>query len=194
MTVATRDLTDLDAFGSPDRGHGPNRAWIVVPWVLTLLLLLVAGFTTLRWLELQEQADTRDAVGVAATAFLVDLVNWDATDGLDDTVESLRARGTGRFLAQAEDLLGGPVGDDLEIAGAVSEGRIEDLFVQSIDGARAEAFAVVSQGVRSTLTDGTERSIRRVIMHLERVDGAWLVENLELPELIEQPPTGDGDS
>jgi len=123
----------------------------------------------------------------------VELVNWDASDGLDDTVAALRARGTGRFLAQAEDLLGGPVGDELEIAAAASAGQVEDLFVQSIDGERAEVFAVVTQAVNSTLTDGTQRSVRQVVMVLERVEGAWLIENLELPELVQQRPTGDGE-
>ncbi|HEX9767304.1 MAG TPA: hypothetical protein VGA36_11125, partial [Nitriliruptorales bacterium] len=117
----------------------------------------------------------------------------DASDGLDDTVAALRARGTGRFLAQAEDLLGGPVGDELEIAAAASAGQVEDLFVQSIDGERAEVFAVVTQAVNSTLTDGTQRSVRQVVMVLERVEGAWLIENLELPELVQQRPTGDGE-
>lgn len=189
MTVATDD----PAAHSPTLPEpaAPARTRSVLPWAVAMVAVAVALFSTVQWLGLQGEADDRRDVALASTAFLADLLNWDAGDGMDDTVTALRAQGTGRFLAQAEDLFGGPLGDELEVAAATSEGAVEDLFVQSIEGDRAEVFAIVQQSVSSTVTSGSERTIRQVILQLERVEGTWRIENLELPELVRQAGSVD---
>lgn len=189
MTVATDDH-DLETSPEPIPSAGPGtprRPLALLPWLVALGAIAVAVFSTVQWQSLRAEADDRRDVVVAATNFVTDLVNWDASDGIDDTVQALREQGTGRFLAQAEQLFGGPVGDELELADASSTGEIEDLFVQSLEGDRAEVFAVVAQRVSSDVADASEVQLRRVILQLERVEDTWRVENVELPRLIVQP-------
>ncbi len=147
---------------------------------MTLVAVAVAAFSTVQWLSLQGEADTRAAVRSAAEDFMVTLTNWDASDGLEDTRDALKEAGTGDFLTEVDELFGGTLGDDLEAAAAVSTGDVEDVFVQRIEGDEAVAFGVVTQELATDLTDQTDRTIRSARLTMQRVDGRWLVSEVQL--------------
>lgn len=176
MTLAPEDAGVTPDAEEPRRA--PRRRWFVVPWVVAALAIGVAAFATIEWQDLQAAEDARTEVAVAATNFLTELTNWEH-GGLDDTVASLRELGTGRFLTQVDELFGGPVATDLEVARATSEGEVVAVAVQSVGDDRAEVFGVVRQHLASTATDGTETTHHLATLLLERVDGVWRVEHLE---------------
>lgn len=172
----------------PEATGRPGLVRIVVPWLLVVALAVVAAvlFTQLR--TAQDRAAQVDAVGEAAGLFARDLTSWDATDGMADTREELRARSTETFAAEVDQLFGGS--DDLaqlEELGARSESEVTDVLVSRVDGDEAEALAVVTQRVTTEVTEGEEISQRYARMTMRRDGDGWRVEDLELAvDLLQQ--------
>lgn len=170
-----------------------SRPWL--PWVVAVLAAIVALVSTVQWLRLADREATRDEVETAAATFVIELTNWDATDGLADTREALQAAGTPAFRNEVDELFGGELGTELETVGAVSRGEVQDVFLQRIEEApgsgeeagpddeplpTAVVFAVVEQTVASELSDVPDviRRSARIVLH--RIDGAWKVADVEL--------------
>lgn len=169
---------------APSAGRG---AWL--PWAIAAMAVITAIVTTVQWRSLAGDAEAREAVASTAAEFMATLTNWDASDGLEDTRESLREAGTGRFLDEVDELFGGPLGADLEAAQAVSTGEVQDVFTQSIEGDTAIVFAVALQTLESELSDQPDVTVRSAKLTLERTEEGWLVENVQL--LVDGDPTSD---
>ncbi|MFA9429385.1 hypothetical protein [Egicoccus sp. AB-alg2] len=171
---------DVDAPADAGEARGRRSSWLPwLPWLLVALAVAVAVVATWRWQELAGHERQRAAVTAAAGDFAVALTNWDAGDGMADTRESLRAGGTETFAQDVDDLFGGT--EDLAALtelGARSDGDVRDVFVQSLDGDRAEALAVVVQ--RLTTDEGQETNVRYARMTLSAADTGWLVDDVEL--------------
>lgn len=173
-----------DAPVGPDREDGdpegrPARWW-VLPWLIATVAVLVAVATTSQWLTLRAEQQTRADVQRAAEEFVVALTTWDASDGLEDTREELREAGTGAFLAEVDELFGGTLGQELEEFEAVSEGEVQDVFVQRIQGDEAIALGVVVQEVRTNLAEEPDRTVRSARLTLTRDGDRWLVSGVQL--------------
>lgn len=187
---------------------GPRPRGARLPWVVATVAVLIAVATVVVAALLI--ADARGPVAEiaeveqAAGQFARDLTTWDASDGMADTREQLRAAGTDRFAADVDELFGGT--DDLgtlEELGARSDGEVRDVLVQSIDGDEAVALTVVVQRVSTEITEGEEVSLRYALLTLRREGGDWRVDGVELvvdalqeaaerSDLTELPGFGDG--
>jgi hypothetical protein len=156
-----------------------------LPWVVASVATVVAISAIVAAMVLVQQArdGQREIAAVETTAgrFAAELTTWDATDGMADTRETLRAAGTATFAGDVDQLFGGT--DDLatlEELGARSVGEVEDVLVRSVDGDRAEALAVVVQEVTTDVTEGAEVSLRYARLGLAREDGEWRIDAVEL--------------
>lgn len=177
-TEPSEATADGDA-GEPTADRRPRR-WGVLPWLVAAVAVLVAMATTSAWLSLRSEAETREDVQRAAEEFVVALTTWDASDGLDDTREELRAAGTGAFLDEVDELFGGTLGDELEQVEAVSTGEVQDVFVQRIRDGEAIALAVVLQEVRTNLSDEADVTVRSARLTMVEEDDRWLVSEVQL--------------
>jgi hypothetical protein len=161
----------------------------LVPWILVVLAVAVAVVSTWRWQELAGLERTREDVAAATSRFVTSLTSWDAAEGMAATRDELRTRGTEAFARDVDELFGST--EDLrglEELGARSEGEVRDVYVQRLDGARAETLAVVVQRVTTSQVTDPEVHLRYAAVTLERVEGGWLVDDLEL--LVDADPAG----
>lgn len=165
---------------SPRRRSTGRQRPPILPWVVAFAALVMAGISTWQWLSLENEQRARDEVQRAAEIFIVELTNWDATDGLEDTRTRLEEVGAGTFVEEVDELFGGTLGAELEAAGAVSRGEVQDVFVQRIEGDAAVVFAVAVQELSTDLSDTAERTVRSARIELTRVDGAWRVSSVQL--------------
>jgi hypothetical protein len=165
-----------------------GRLRTALPWVLVVLAVAVAVVSTWRWQELAAVDRTRADVATATSQFVAILTTWDATEGMATTRDQLRERGSETFARDVDELFGST--EDLRglaELGARSEGDVRDVFVQSVAGDHAEALAVVLQQVTTDAVPLPEVHLRYASVTLQRVDGRWLVDDLEL--LIDTSPT-----
>lgn len=173
-----------DTDGPTPSAARPRPRWVLVlPWVLAVVALAAAVWTTLQWQQLAGRQAQVDSARSAAVAFASDLTNWDASDGLDDEIEVLRNQGTGPFLDEvATQFGGGQLTQELATAEMSATGRVEEAFVQELEGDIAEVFTVVTVQYRSAALDQDSGDVSMpAVVVLERVDGRWLVREVTLP-------------
>ncbi|MBW3619574.1 MAG: hypothetical protein KY461_04965 [Actinobacteria bacterium] len=165
---------------SADDGGRRRRRWWILPWLVATVAVLVAMASTSQWLTLRAQEQTRHEVQRAAEEFVVALMNWDATDGLEDTREELRERGTGQFLTEIDETFGGDGGTEAEEFGYVSVGDVQDVFIQRIQEDEAVALGVVIQTITAESIEVAERTARSARITLVREDDEWLVSAVDV--------------
>jgi hypothetical protein len=199
--VEDETVVDPSAGGPPDgadHASAPTsgglrlpRALVAIAIVLLLVAVAVAGYTTWQWQQLAAAEQAREDVEVATMQFVTTLTNWDANAGMTETRDALRDAGTETFARDVDELFG--TTEDLRglaELGARSEGEIRDVFVQSLDGDRAETFAVVLQQATTDAVEFPELHLRYASLVLVQVDGRWLVDDLEL--LVDSSPDATG--
>lgn len=162
-----------------------TRRWVtIIPWVVAVVALAIAGVSTWQWRQLASQQEAIDSARTAAVAFARDLTNWDASDGLADEIERLRNQGTGPFLDEIDLVFGGDeLTGQLESDGVSASGEVEEVFVQDFRDGVAEVFTVVSVVYRAT---DVERDLDPVTFPASLVlvrsgDGGWLVREVTIP-------------
>lgn len=184
-TEATMTDTPTDEATAPTAAPPRRRRWsLVLAWVVAALAIGAAVFSTWQWQQLAAREDTVATARVAAIGFVEDLTNWDATDGLDDEIDVLRARGTGSFLDEIDLVFGGDeLTSQLEADGVTAAGEVEEAFVQDLEDDVAEVFVVVSVTYGAT---EVERDLDPVTfpasLTLEQdEEGQWLVREVTIP-------------
>lgn len=197
--VATAPPADADtgaAGTSPARR--PRRWTRLLPWVIAALAMAAAVYSTVQWRSLAEHQDQVDSARAAAVGFVDDLTNWDASDGLDDEVQTLRAQGTGPFLDEIDLVFGGDdLTSQLEAEGISASGELQEAFVQDLEDDRAEVFTVVSVTYSAPDTPQSPAPVTfPAELELERNDdGEWLIRRVTVPNSdqigqLMTPPTG----
>lgn len=163
-------------------GRGRWRRWREpVAWGLLVAALALATISTVQWQRLAAAEQERGAARETATEFMATLTTWDATEGMGGVRESLRDASTERFADEIDQLFG--TTEDLaglsELS-ARSEGEILRAHLQSVDGDDAVALVVAEQRLVAERAAREETSTRYAELDLERTDGAWLVDDVEL--------------
>lgn len=199
--VATTTHDVGTARGKGSTGPRRSRRWTrVLPWVVAVVALAAAVYSTVQWRTLAEHEDEVDSARAAAIGFVDDLTNWDASDGLEDEIDALRAQGTGPFLDEIDLVFGGDdLTGQLEAESISASGELQEAFVQDVADGRAEVFTVVSVTYSSP---GTAPSPTPVTfpaeLELERDDdGEWLIRRVTVPNSdqigqLMTPRTGGG--
>jgi hypothetical protein len=167
--------------------HGQRSVPSWLPWLLVVLAIALAVLSTWRWQQLAADERAREDVSAATSSFVTTLTTWDASGGMQTVRDELRDGGTETFAQDVDELFGST--EDLRglaELGARSEGTVEDVFVQRIAGDVAETLAVVVQRVSTDASEFPEVHRRFASLVLQRVDGRWLVEDLEL--LVDTAP------
>jgi hypothetical protein len=149
---------------------------------------------------LHADAREREVVHATARELALRLTTFEG-ERIEEWVAEARARATDDYAREIADLFDAEFRNTLRETGAVSRGEIADLFVQDIDGDEAGAFAVVRQTIMTEHLDGPVEEELRMDIALQRVDGEWLVSDVEVlaatqrgvtPEVPEEEPPPDG--
>jgi len=185
MKTKVAPMSDAEQVAPPTASApSGHRTWMVIlPWTLAIVAVAIATFSALQWRALADQQAQVDQARAAAVAFVTDLTNWDAGDGLDPVLASLREQGTGPFLDEINEVFfGGDLGRELEDLEVAANGNIREAFVQSLANDRATVFVVVDV----TYSSPQQREPARPMTFpaevvLDRVDDRWLVRQVLLP-------------
>lgn len=184
MNVKVGPMTDAEPLAPDAAAPQRPRTWLVIlPWTLAVLAIAAATFSTLQWRSLADQQAQVDEARAAAVAFVTDLTNWDAAQGLDPVLASLREQGTGPFLDEINDVFfGSDLRQELEAGQVAASGEIREAFVQNVANDRASVFVVVDVRYSSPQQNAPLPSVTfPAEVVLEHVDGTWLVRQVLLP-------------
>ena len=172
--------------GRPIGAGGPARP--ARPLALVVVAILgVAGTVGfgLAWRQARSHARSVAAQGSAATdmhdaaqRFSVALTTFDGAT-IDRDVARLNDFGTGQFGDQLSQFFSTRIRTELKAAQASSRGDVRSVFVESFDGQRGRAFAVVDQTIANNKFPQPQADTLRLDIGLEKVGGTWKVFDLQ---------------
>lgn len=166
-----------------------------LPWVLFALALAAAvAFATL-WRVAARRADEtereRAEVVGAATRFLGALTNFSAATISRDVAE-IRSFAVGDFAAQVRQFFGPQAVAAIREANAKSTGRVQSVFVQSLDGTSASVFGVVNETVTNANSPLPRSEILRLDVEMIDTTAGWRVNRVEILQSPAEGPFGGG--
>ena len=174
------DVTEpLDAADSDDSvvpSHAVRNTLAVVFGTFAVLLAVWLVLVVLDRSDLQSDADRREDIETVAGDFASTLLSYDYAD-IDATVDDVDRLVTDGLREELATGYQGDLREQIEQLQAVSTAEVLDVLVSDTTGDTSRAIVVVQTEVRS------ETSQARVTTYLDlsllRVDGTWLVDELE---------------
>jgi hypothetical protein len=131
-------------------------------------------------------ADHRRAEVVkTADDFLGALTNFKAAT-IQADVARIRAFAVGDFADQLGSFFGPATTGAIQQAQAVSVGRIQSVFVESIDGASATVFGVVNETVTNSSSPNPRTEVLRAVIDLVETNGGWRVDRVDVLQSPDQ--------
>jgi hypothetical protein len=150
------------------------------PWVLFGIALAAAVTFALLWASGIGSADERQAeVRDTARRFLTALTNFSA-DRIDQDVAEIRAFGVGQFAEEVEQTFSEERLAAIRGNQVVSTGRVESVFVQSLEGSTASVFAVVNETIVNASLTAPRADVLRVELEMIETPDGWKVSTVEI--------------
>lgn len=118
------------------------------------------------------------AVTAAARQDVVDLMSYDYRR-IDSDLNRGLSRATGPFRDKLSAAMDSHRKEFTSLR-SVSSAVVVDAAVQEIDGDHATLLMFVDQTISNRKTSGPQTDHTRVVLSMDRVDGAWLVSDLTL--------------
>jgi hypothetical protein len=182
--VSTKSDEDLSITQErPPRGLRPPP----LPWVLFAIAFATALVFYFLWQGQKAEERRRADVRTTATDFLEALTNFDGAT-IDEDVEEIRSFAVGDFADQVDQFFDDAAVTAIRDARARSEGVIQDVFVQSIEGGTASAFGVVNESITNASSGAPRRELLRVDMELIQTTEGWKVSSVSILQSTRQGP------
>lgn len=166
------------AAGGPARGRGligePRLAWAVAFVAVVAAVLLGIDALQLRGREAARAEALQLAEVVAAQ-----ITTFDGAT-IEEWVVDVQALATDDFAAEVTGLFDQSFRDVLRDGDVRSVGEIQASFLQELDGDDATAFVLARQTSTNSARQEPVVDELRIEIILERVDGAWLAEEVSV--------------
>lgn len=150
-----------------------------LPWGLSAVA--AAGLVTLAilWQGQRSEAVRREEVRETTRGFAEALTTFSA-ETIERDVAEIRSYAVGGFADEVEETFGPDRVQAIRESEARSVGRVQDVFVQSVEGPSASAFAVVEETVVNQAQAAPRTDVLRMEVGLIRTEDGWKVESVEL--------------
>jgi hypothetical protein len=160
------------------------------PWALFGVALVAAVTFALLWASgfgsgEERQAEVRDT----ARRFLVALTNF-SSERIDQDVAEIRAFGVGQFAEEVEQTFSEDRLAAIRENQVVSTGRVESVFVQSLEGSTASVFGVVNETIVNASLTAPRADVLRVELEMIETPGGWKVNTVEILQSPGAAPFG----
>lgn len=160
-------------------------------WVLFGLALGAAVTFALLWrfdVGTDEERET-EVVRDTARRFLLALTNFSA-QRIDEDVEEIRAFGVGQFAEEVEQTFSEERLAAIRENQVVSTGRVDSVFVQTLEGSTASVFAVVNETIINASLTAPRADVLRVLLEMIETPEGWRVSSVEILQSPGPAPFG----
>lgn len=168
-------------------GSHPSGILRLLPWVLAVFALAAAIVFGILWWGLHSQEATRSDVRATATEASLALTQFSYKNAHTD-VAQIQKVATGDFKNQVKQLFSKNTISQIQKVKAVSDSQVESVFVQSVSGDSATAFAVVQETISNKLSRTPQTQTVRLQLDLIHASDGWKVDQVTLF----QTPTPSG--
>ena len=150
-----------------------------LPWILAALFFIAAVTFGFLWYQESEADSQEGEARAAARDFVTALTNFSA-DTIDTDTAEIRAYAVGDFKEEADTFFGEKAVAAIKEAEAASEGVIETLFIQSMEGEEASVFGVVTQTITNAVNDEPVTDTLKLEVGLIETSDGWKVNNVDV--------------
>ena len=182
-----RPTPDQPAKARPRRRR-PTRARIlaVAPWAVAAVAVAAAVTFAVLWIDARGAARQQEEVAGSAREFLQALTNF-SPQTIEQDVEEIRSFAVGQFAEEVESTFSEERIQAIRESEAVSTGRVQSVFLQSLEGTTASVFAVVRQTIINRSLPAPRVDILRVDLGMIETADGWRVNSVEI---LQSPGTG----
>jgi hypothetical protein len=161
----------------------------ILPWLLVVAALVVAGYFWQQRHESQAEERRGQVVTAVARSFLGALTNFSAST-IDTDVQRIRSFAVGDFADQVDEFFGPEAISKIKDAEAKSVGRVQSVFVQELSGATATVFGVVTEVVTNNSTPAPQTEIVRLNVQMIQTATGWKISKVEILQSPGSSPIG----
>jgi hypothetical protein len=160
------------------------------PWVLFGVALVAAVTFGLLWtFDVGTAEERQTEVRDTARRFLTALTNFSA-ERIDQDVAEIRAFGVGQFAEEVEETFSEDRLAAIRENQVVSTGRVESVFVQTLEGSSASVFAVVNETIINASLTAPRADVLRVELEMIETPDGWRVSTVEILQSPGSAPLG----
>lgn len=164
----------------------------LAPWIVALIALGAAVTFFALWQK--ERGDDREVADMRsqATRFVEALTNFSA-DTIEADAQRIKSFAVGDFADEADAFFGERAIEALKEAEATSEGDVQSVFVQSLEGDTGSVFAVVNETVSNSQRTQAQTDIIRLEIGMIKTSSGWKVNRVDVLQSPGAPlpaPTG----
>jgi hypothetical protein len=176
------------------RPSARTRLWRVLghralPWALFAVALAAAATFAVLWLTDSGTDEATSEVRDTSRRFLAALTNFSAQT-IEEDVEEIRSFGVGQFAEEVEDTFSTSRIAAIRQNEVVSTGRVESVFVQTIEGSTATVFGVVNETIVNAVSVAPRVEVLRVELELIETPDGWRVSSVEILQSPAAAPFG----
>jgi hypothetical protein len=150
-----------------------------LPWALFAVALVAAVTFAVLWLTDSGTDEAATEVRDTSRRFLAALTNFSAQT-IEGDVEEIRSFGVGRFAEEVEETFSPSRIAAIRQNEVVSTGRVESVFVQTIEGSTATVFGVVNETIVNAVSVAPRVEVLRVELELIETPEGWKVSSVAI--------------
>lgn len=158
----------------------------VVPWAVAGLAAAAAVTFAILWVDARGSARQQEEVVESGREFLLALTNF-SPENIEQDVEEIRSFAVGQFAEEVEATFSEERIQEVRSSEAVSTGRVQSVFIQSLEGTTASVFAVVRQTIVNRTLPAPRVDVLRVELGMIETADGWRVSSVQI---LQSPGTG----
>jgi Mce-associated membrane protein len=162
-----------------------RRLLRALPWILFGVATIVAIVFGVLWWQLRAQEQERREVRAFGQEFATELTNFSA-DTIEKDADEIKSFAVGQFAKEADVFFGERAIAAIKQAEATSQGDIDSVFVQTVEGDSASVFAVVSETISNVATEG-RTDVLRMEIGMVKTESGWKVDRVDV---LQSPGSG----
>jgi hypothetical protein len=162
------------------------RVWSVVPWAVAGVAVAAAVTFAILWVDARGSDREQEEVVESAREFLLALTNF-SPQNIEQDVEEIRSFAVGQFAEEVEATFSEERIQEVRASEAVSTGRVQSVFIQSLEGTTASVFAVVRQTIVNRTLPAPRVDVLRVELGMIETADGWRVSSVQI---LQSPGTG----
>ena len=165
---------------APPRGVPTGRRIATaIPWILLIVAAGAAALFLALWHADETQISAAKQVKAQASHFVTALTNF-SYKTIDGDIAQIRRFAAGSFLHEVGQTFSKQNIAALKHAKATSHAHLNSVFIQSVSGGTASAFAVVTETFTNANSRSPNTQIVRMSIDLIKTGGAWKVDTVRL--------------
>jgi Mce-associated membrane protein len=158
----------------------------ILPWAVAALAAAAAVTFAILWLGARSGAAQEEEVVSTARRFLQALTNFSA-ETIEEDVDQIRGFAVGQFANEVNETFSEDRVRAISDSEAVSTGRVQSVFIQSLTGSTGTVFGVVRETIVNTTLPAPRVDLLRIELGMIETPEGWRVSSVEI---LQSPGAG----